>query len=139
AIRTPHLGSILRGPIDVVEVGHAHAAQMQATWRLLYQREAVLIEYHAAAIGARLRVHEMEAAQSKPQTRFEPLPGYPPMDPPTQNTLITQPDVAVVTGDQAASTADPGAETPTGKPAPPTAAAAGTVIEQKNEGNPNSR
>ena len=117
----------------------SYSAQMQAVWRLLYQREAVLIEYHAAAIGARLRVHEMEAAQSQPQTKFEPLPGYPPVDTPIQNTLLTQPDVAIVTGDQAASTADPGAETPTGKPAPPTAAAAGTVIEQKNAGNPNPR
>ena len=115
-----------------------YAAQMQATWRILYQREAVLIEYHAAAIGARLRVHEMEATLGRPQTDFEPLPGYPPVAPPTQNTLITQPDVVVVTGDQAASTADPGASTPTGKPAPPTAAAAGTVIEQKHEGISNA-
>lgn len=115
-----------------------YAAQMQATWRTLYQREAVLIEYHAAAISARLRVHEMEASQNKPQTAFDPLPGYPPVDAPIQNTLITRSDVTVVTGDQAASTADPGEKTPTGKPAPPTAAAAGTVIEQKNEGISNT-
>lgn len=83
----------------------AYAAQTQSTWRTLYQREAVLIEYHAAAIGARLRVHEMEAAQNKPQTKFEPLPGYPPVEAPIQNTLVASSDVTVVPGDQAAPAA----------------------------------
>lgn len=80
-----------------------YAAQMQATWRILYQREAVLIEYHSAAIGARLKLHEMEAAQNRPQTAFDPLPGYPPVDAPPQTTPITSSGVTAVTGDQAAS------------------------------------
>ncbi|EHH67667.1 hypothetical protein [Gluconobacter morbifer] len=101
-----------------------YAAETQESWRILYQREAVLIEYHAAAIGARLRVHELEAQKGLPPTKFDPLPGYPPVSDGPRNTLLTLPDAAAVAGDQAASTADPGADTPTGTPAPPTTAAA---------------
>nr|WP_294918286.1 hypothetical protein [uncultured Neokomagataea sp.] len=98
-------------------------------WRLLYEREAVLIQYHAAAIGARLSVHEWEMRSGRKPTPFEPLPGYPPQ----QNSTAAHEAV-----DQAASTADPGAQTPTSKLAPPTTAVAEHTMVQKNEGNINA-
>jgi len=51
--------------------------EAQESWRILYKREAVLIAYHAAAIGARLKVHEQDVANGRPPTPFAPLPGYP--------------------------------------------------------------
>lgn len=98
-------------------------------WRLLYEREAVLIQYHAAAIGARLNVHEWEMRSGRKPTPFEPLPGYPPQ----QNSTAAHEAV-----DQGVSSPDPGAQTPTSKLAPPTTAVAEHIMVKTNEGNTNA-
>lgn len=107
-----------------------YAAETQESWRILYLREAVLIEYHAAAIGARLRVHELEAQQGLPTTKFDPLPGYPPVSVNARNILLTSPDAYAVARDQAESTTDPGAYTPVGQTARSTVPAAGGRFKQ---------
>lgn len=75
------------------------------SWRALYEREAVLVEYHTAAISARLNVHDLELRAGRSPTRFDPLPGYPPL----QNTPRTLADAPDVAGDKAAPAANPGA------------------------------
>jgi len=79
--------------------------------RSLFACEGVLLAYHAAAIGARLSVHERESLLAVALTKFDPLPGYPPAVSVlvSRNTPTETADAPVVAGDQAASTADPGA------------------------------
>ena len=65
--------------------------------RSLFACEGVLLAYHAAAIGARLSVHERDSRLAVALTKFDPLPGYPPVcQSKIQNSSNATTDASVV-------------------------------------------
>ncbi|QDH13799.1 hypothetical protein E3E12_05955 [Formicincola oecophyllae] len=53
--------------------------EVDALWRRLAAREAVVGEYHTLIVQARRRIHDLEGQQGQPLTVFEALPAFPPL------------------------------------------------------------
>jgi len=119
--------------LQLVDQSHRQQAYLAAAYERALANEMsararevmtadMLQDMHVEAIGARLRCHDLEMRFSLPQTQFPLMPAFPWRMVP-ESAPSAAPDM---TGVEAASTAQPGAETPTDQTAPPTAAAAGS-------------